>query len=239
MRRWQDFYRSDECIHKKCDMFCTIMEQAKACIPHAYVEMSANEKPWMTPVLKLLINKRYEAYRKKDYDKYNYYKNKVKKEIAKAKAVWFTKLKESKGGIWKAIRPTSRKSTTGNFKDLMLQFSSVKNIAESLNIVFSSAFTASSIDNSMENRCSSNSMNEWQVDLSVEATAKYLSSLKQGKAAGNDHLSTRLLVAARDVLTGPLTHLFAISISTLQVPVKWKSSNVVLIPKKSNPTLRL
>ena len=54
-------------------------------IPCDMVEMKKSDKPWMTPVLKNMINKRFEAYRRRDFKLYSHCKLKVKQEIETAK----------------------------------------------------------------------------------------------------------------------------------------------------------
>ena len=109
--RWEDFYRSDDSLQTKCDVFYKMVEDALSVIPIHYVELMARDKPWMTPVLKHLINCRYEAYRNRRMNEYEHYKGKVKKEIERAKSMWMKSLKNSKGKIWQAVRTTTSGSS--------------------------------------------------------------------------------------------------------------------------------
>ena len=73
-------------IDEKVDIFYNIVKVSMKCIPIKRVKISTKDKQWITPVLKLLITKRWNAFRGKNFDLYNYYKKKINFEIKKAKA---------------------------------------------------------------------------------------------------------------------------------------------------------
>jgi hypothetical protein len=233
---WHLLYRSEDPIDVKCDLFYDLLRPALDRIPFTYIEITDKDKPWMTPLLKLLINRRYDAYRQGHYDKYNHFKNKVRVEVLKAKSAWLQRLKQKPYGIWKAVKSVSTKpvSTHG----LANQFPSASGVADALNSAFSSVFTSpnSHADQSDERMFSTNG-EAWIVEITVERTSKLLRNLKSGKAAGSDNLTPRLLRACHRVLAGPLTHLFVCSISSRQVPSRWKQAIVTPIPKITNPSV--
>lgn len=231
---WQNLYRSEDSIETKCDLFYSFVSRAQSCIPHSEVIITSRDKPWITPTLKLLINHRYEAYRQRHFDKYNHYKAKIKVEITKAKSAWLQKLKDSPHGIWKAI-PTSDATKHGNIQHLFNQYASANDLASSLNSMFSSTFSEPShIDPEEIGQSSSDEI--WNIDISTEIVSDLLKKLKSGKSAGNDNLSPRLLKASCDVLANPLTHLFVSSVSTCQIPKRWKEAIVAPIPKTQKPS---
>ena len=82
---WTQFYNSSDSLDTKCDIFHEVIEQAMSKIPYDYVPMTEKDKPWITPRIKLLINKRFDAFRKKQYDVYYHYKEKVKQAIDESK----------------------------------------------------------------------------------------------------------------------------------------------------------
>ena len=69
-------------------------------IPYTFVPM--------TPVTKKLINDRWAAFRAKDWNKYNYLKLKVKKEIEHAKKLWANKSMSTTNGLWKLVSKHSK-----------------------------------------------------------------------------------------------------------------------------------
>ena len=230
---WQKLYYSDGSIDVKCDMFYNFVNQALDCIPFSYVLMTARDKPWITPILKLLINRRYEAYYLGHFEKYHHYKNKIKLEIKKSKAAWLTKLKKSPHGVWKAI-PSYRGKDT--LLDLVGQFGSTVDLANALNSVLSSVFTDSGGLDFAEIRAPFNE-EDWNIKITTEKVSEMLRNLKKGKSPGNDNLCPRLLRAAHEVLAGPLAHLFVLSTSSGRFPNIWKTAVVAPIPKKRNPSL--
>ena len=234
---WQNLYRSEDSIDTKCSIFYDFVSQAHSCIPYHQVIFTSNDKPWVTPTLKVLINRRFEAFRSGNFNKYRHFKTKVKSEILKAKAAWLQKLKASPYGIWKAVSTSSSSSKRHQcFHDLISQYSSLEQLANSLNDTFSSAFSkASSIDS--EELSDSPSDKDWNIDISTESVSNILKHLKQRKSAGNDNLNSRLLIVSHEVLAGPLSHLFSISVQTCQVPRRWKEATVVPVPKTRNPSL--
>lgn len=229
---WHLFYRNENSLEMKCQMFCDVIKDALSRIPFTFVPMSPTDKPWMTPFLKHLINCRFLAYRTGQYDKYNYYKMKVKREIDAAKTNWITKLKKSKQGVWKAAENSHSSASSGSLR-LLSAFSSPKDLANALNSTIASTFLPSS---GAENVPNFNSRS-WEINISQEVVEKLIMKLKPGKSAGIDNLTPRLLKASCDILTGPITHLFCLSIEVCKVPRQWKNALVVPLPKKKNPSL--
>jgi hypothetical protein len=233
---WQNFYRSNDSIDAKCDYFYAMVADSLKSIPFTLVKMSPRDKPWITPLLKLLINLRYDAYRQGHFGKYRHYKQKIRMEISRAKTSWTERLKREPHGIWKIMKEISTKHQP-NTQSFSQEFASETEAADALNFAFSSVFTEPRTHDSLPLPRPSENDNSWHITVSVEKTLYLLNKLKPGKSAGNDGLTTRLLKAARDVLAGPLTHLFACSISSCSLPEKWKQAVIVPIPKVSNPSV--
>ena len=233
---WHHFYNFDCTIESKCEIFYEILKGALSNIPSHMVKMNGREKPWITPKLKMMINLRYDAYRRGNFPLYHHYRNKVKKEIILSKKAWITKLKERPNAIWKVLNEAKKYSLNCKLTDV--------NSLEALNKIFAENFSTSpdwphlfqivneSSDHSMAVQRS------WDIDISVEKTKTLLQRLKTSKAAGSDDFPPLLAKAASEELAGPLTHLIALSIRTHKVPGFWKFANVTPLPKCKNPTLR-
>lgn len=230
-QRWQEIYSCSAPVDAKCSMFYSKVNEALQSIPFTYVKMSLSEKPWMTPKLKYMINCRFEAFRCKQFAKYNHLKVKIKAEIKKAKSSWVNKMKQSPSGIWKATRNFSSKIQDCS---KLLDVSSDA-IPDAISSVFSSTFSPSSaFAFSLPVDYDSKPFN---VNLSVEDTEIRLKKLKLGKSPGHDHLSPCVLKAAADILAPPLTHIYAQSISECVFPQCWKLAYVVPVPKTKSPTI--
>ena len=236
-KQWQNFYKCEETLEVKCDLFYDFIREAYKTIPCNYVEMSSKDKPWITPLLKHLINCRFEAYRLGQFDKYRHYKSKVKTEIAKAKASWMESLKKRPSGIWGAM--TTSKQANASVSSIRALGPTLELIADQLNHVFSSVFNPRTITEEARQALPDviGPTTNWNVEISCELTSKLLANLKPRKSAGSDGLSSRLLRMSHGVLSGPLTHLFALSISNRKIPTKWKMAYITPIPKTQKPTL--
>ena len=98
---WEDWLRNNVDINSKTDEFYRIIEGATSTLPVNYVEMKATDKEWMTPTLKMLINRKHEAFRLHNLPLFEHYREKVKVEIVKAKNRFLYELNSKKNGLWK------------------------------------------------------------------------------------------------------------------------------------------
>lgn len=232
---WQTLYNPRLSVDEKCDIFYEAVNESLSAIPTNYVEMSARDKPWVTPLLKHLINCRYEAYRHGQFDKYNHLKGKIKQEIEKAKSRWMENLKNSRSGIWEAVRSVSGKQKSSKLCD---GTSSPEAMANNLNEQFSSVFTPLTLTDDVVLPEIDTTLNEeWPIVIDEKLISRQLTRLKSNKSSGNDNLSTRLLKFSHDVIAAPLTHLFAESILHSTVPARWKAAKISPIPKCTKPSL--
>ena len=92
-------------IDLKCKLFYDFMNSAvNLAIPKYDVYLTDFDAPWMTPFIKHLINKRWDAFRSRNWEVYNCLKTKIKKEILKAKAKHFERKSDSTKGMWSYVR---------------------------------------------------------------------------------------------------------------------------------------
>ena len=83
---WSFMYDSMISLDCKAQMFHDTLNQVvDVTIPSSYVTMTTKDKPWITPVIKQMINKRWEAYRSRRFQVYEHLKHKVRNEITKSK----------------------------------------------------------------------------------------------------------------------------------------------------------
>ena len=66
-------------------------------IPKKVVVCKLNDKPWINPVIKTIINQHWAAYKKNNYMLYCHFKSKLRLEIAKAKIKWVNKMNIKNG----------------------------------------------------------------------------------------------------------------------------------------------
>ena len=238
---WSNFYRSNIDVDSKTDILYDRVNKALALIPTDFVEMTSNDKPWLTPKLKLLINKRFNAYRSKDWPLFNHLKTKIKKEIINAKSAWLQKSSSTSSGLWKAARAIQNKGHSNSLASLLQNFRSIPDAVEDINRSFAEYFSAapdwSSIMENIKMIADTRVSDTWNPSINVQLIYEELRGLQIKKAGGSDGLPPRLLVAGAEIFAPILTHLISLSIETRRVPRQWKIANIVPIPKKRNPSI--
>jgi len=73
--------------------------------------------------------------------------------------------------------------------------------------------------------------------ITPDVVRSKLLKLKMNKAPGVDCVSTRMLLELVDEISDPLSNLFTISLTTGDVPTRWKLANVSAIFKKGKKFL--
>ena len=234
---WKEWYRSNEDIDKKSEMFYEFIHDSMSELPCAHVEMKNTDKQWMTPTLKHIINCKHEAFRSKNFPLYDHYRLKVQTEIKKAKLRYLNRLKSDRKGIWKLTKSVSTRETS-SIQPLLTSFPSptvaVDAINESLCQCFSPAPDWLKI---MDQIPKTTGIPTWQPHITAEGTHHALSKLKENKSAGSDGLHPRILRASADIIAKPIAHLFCLSTMSGKLPNCWKIANVTPIPKSKDITL--
>uniref|UniRef100_A0A8C6NVF2 Reverse transcriptase domain-containing protein n=1 Tax=Nothobranchius furzeri TaxID=105023 RepID=A0A8C6NVF2_NOTFU len=75
------------------------------------------------------------------------------------------------------------------------------------------------------------------LSVSRSQVKRQLERLNRNKAAGPDGVSPRVLKACAEQLCGIVQHLFNLSLAQEKVPVLWKTSCLVPVPKKTRPSV--
>ena len=196
-------------------------------IPRKTVTMSSKDKTWLTPVTKILINEKWRAFRSKNWNTYNHLKEKVRKEIVKAKEKWAKKMKDTPYGLWKLTKALK--------KDPGLSHSIERLDAESLMKIITDSLME-------ENNEESNSPlptedSTWSVTFSEYEVFKLVQSLSHKKASGGDNIPNKIYSLLSPLIAGPLAAIYNRSAAQRSYPEEWKKGIVVPIPKTSPPQL--
>ena len=97
-RDFSRFYSNCD-IEEKCSIFYQYIYEALAVIPRSEVILTDSDAPWMSPLVKLLIEKRWNAFRSRNWGMFNVLKAKVRDEVTKAKKRFFEKKSKSVKGL--------------------------------------------------------------------------------------------------------------------------------------------
>ena len=199
-------------------------------IPMKVVIMTSNDKQWMTPLTKMFINDKWNAYRSRDWPKYHHLKEKVRKEITKAKALWANKMKDSTHGLWKLVKAVKGKSHSklvSSASDLNSPFSLAEKIARSLQQ------DNTSQDNSIQILDDKN----WQINFNSHEVFKILRTLPHKKAGGCDNIPNKVYSLLSEFIASPLSTIFNNSIAQRYFPDDWKKGIAIPIPKTNPPSI--
>ena len=202
-------------------------------IPQNQVNMSKRDKKWMTPITKLIINQKWDAFRSKDWSRYSFLKIKVKVEIRKAKQKWTQKLKERPYGLWQLTKELSGKKCTDEMDSLISQYSSPRRLAETIaSNIASEQRATGKLSHSRADIVST--MTE---EISLLDVEKQLLRLKPSKAPGPDNIPNSIYSTLAPFIAKPLQNIFRYSIQNNVFPAEWKKGIIVPVPKTRPPTI--
>ena len=229
---WESvFSDADDIDSKWSKLHTTIVQLLDKTIPQHSVVLTTNDKNWMTPLTKLLINQKWEAFRMRDWTKYAHLKAKVKIEVTKAKTVWCKKLRTSKNGLWKLTKHLSGKASKKSLDQRLFADKSPELIAEEIAHTFAANQTPRTESLSLDDS------NDWDLTIPIQVVEKHLFHLPASKACGSDGIPNKIYSLLSDFIAGPLQRIFQHSVSQRVFPDSWKKGLLVPIPKTNPPQL--
>ena len=206
------------------------------------------DKPWITARIKQLIKERQQAFHSGDAQLWCLYRRKVQSEIKTRKRkfyeekVWNTR-KDDVRQWWRTVnvmsgRTNSQSCFTLEPDDVAL---SEGELAESLNQYFATVAAHDTwqlhMTYPLDTSCLPSflpSARELPI-VHSHVVCKKLLQVKRNKAMGPDSISPRIIKEFAYELTEPVTKIFNKSFSTDEVPILWKCSNNIPIPKVKQP----
>ena len=213
--------------------FYQLFFKCDAIIPCSPVFLSSKDKPWITPVLKCLINKRWAAFRDKKWTLYNHYKDKVKKQILEAKRIWAKRQSATTKGLWSVVNELSAKRCQNGLATLSTQYGSSERLVRDLTDEFLKNFNYDSDVDLLPINCV-----DWDFQVSHMDVLRKLQKLNPRKAMGPDMIPTKLLKLAAPFISYPLADIYNRSIIEKKFPVAFKHAHVTPLPKVSRPTVK-
>lgn len=197
-------------------------------ISQKIVKFTRKDKIWMTPVLKKMIQDRWNAYRRRNWPVYNHLKTKVKTEIIRAKLKWSKSVIERDGNIWNVVRDLQGKRS----EPFVPSEAGLSSFLADLTKVFQSHFCD-------ETRGSPISLvdDNWNLHISAFDVFQSLKKLKLKKSVGHDNLPAVILRQSAYLICDPLANIFNSSVEARIFPDVWKCGLICPIPKKRKPTI--
>ncbi|KAI4873724.1 hypothetical protein NFI96_000464 [Prochilodus magdalenae] len=255
----EDIDRLTECITDYIN-FCV-----DSTVPTRTVKCYPNNKPWVTKDVKALLNKKKRAFRAGDREEVRTTQRELKRTIREAKDRYRRKLEwklqqNNMREVWSGMSTITgfRSSNNGGVEGSVDR-------ANELNLFFNRFDTASSDlpfpdssaawpqqptplhpappPDSLPPSCDSPLHTSSPpppvtstVNLTADQVRRQLQRLHMNKAAGPDGVPPRVLKACATQLCGVLQHVFNMSLCLQRVPVMWKTSCIVPVPKTPRPS---
>ena len=227
---WRETFDSSEDANDLwIQLTARITDIIHTAIPCKTVTLTVNDKSWMTPLTKLIINQKWLAYRQKNWPLFNHLKKKAKKEIERAKAIWAERLKRSTNGLWKLVSAVSGGRIKSDLEKLLLN-----NQPQDLADQIATNIAESSRTEPIEFVCDNDS---WKLDIAEHDVERRLRKLSSHKATGPEGIPNKVYSALSTFIAKPLKDIFERSISTRTYPNVWKRGIMIPIPKTRPPTL--
>lgn len=215
-------------------MTCFINYCVDLVLPCKQVKVFANNKPWVTKEVKAAINRKKFAFFNGDVDQIKIAQKELKRVLRQSKRRYKDKLERSMDtcipkALWDSMKtitgydmnkPSARSEM--NVNDMNQYFARFDDIDFSLeHQKLSTILAASDTENAGA-----------QIAFTVRDVQQQLKHLKSNKSAGPDGVHPHALKVCAEQLGTVLHSVFTLSCG--KIPTMWKTSCLVLIPKKAN-----
>ena len=223
----------------KCELFHTIFSDAMNVFPVYYVPSSSKDKPWITPLIKHLIHKRWDAFRRKDFQCYNRLKLLIRSKIDNAKRDW-AHMYSTPSELWNKVNVLNSRNCNDSMDQLFNSYSNLYECSNVINDIFSRYFNNSMCSSDDFHKCLFDLYNydcNWNLSITEEDVCNVLVSYDSRKAYGPDLVPTSIYKQCANVICKPLATIFNFCIQSCTFPSFWKHAHVIPLPKSSNPTV--
>ena len=234
---WDVLYNANECLDQNVDVvssyitFCTVN-----IVPSKRIRIYANNKPWMKKELRDLFHEKDICLRSDDRDMLKIIQKNIDKAIKACKQEYCKKVNDlfSKNCVkdaWLGLKKIT--GMTKAVKSIMVD--DVKQYCNDL-VKFYSRFDIYDFqDKCGEILDTIKQMYCEKVTISVDEVEQSFSKIKVHKASGPDKISGRVLKLGKTSLAYIFHLLFQRSLCESYVPVNWKLSEIIPLPKKPQP----
>ena len=225
-------FKTSNSVNDMCSHLYESIYSSMCVIPYEMVTLTSRDKPWITPLLKLLLNKRWDAFRRRDWPMFYHYKSKVKDEIVKAKKFWANRHRENVSGLWKVVKEVKGSPASDPFRHIRQQFANVGEMVDALTRQFEQNFNAAPDVDLLPITDET-----WNFKISENEVLNELLHLNTRKGCGPDNVPSKLLKIGAYHLCGPLCNIYNKSIQTQTFPDCFKIAYIQPIPKNARPTV--
>ena len=228
---WSSFQTMDADVNQQWQRLLLCLKALiDSAIPQETVILTSKDKKWITPLTKLLINKKWYAFRSKDWNMYNHLKKKVTEEIRKAKVLWTQKLKDSSPkGFWNIANHLSGRKQKNHLQNLTKD-TSPSTLAE---VIAATIMSNDELSFSYHD----DDDGTWNLTFSESEVYRCLVKLSLNKASGPEEIPNKIYNLLANFIAHPLKTIFELSIRNRTFPADWKKATVVPIPKTQPPVL--
>ena len=206
--------------------------------PVYHVPMTPKDKPWITPFIKHLIQKRWDAYRLKDFARYNVLKLLIRRKIVQAKSNWSNKF-SNPSELWKKVNYIGSRKNANVLHNSFINCCCTQNLCNDVNSVFCNNFSVChkmSLADILSD-CSDFKEVAWDLVISDDDVFQQLSLLDSKKAFGSDCIPTFVYKTCANIIAKPLANIYNYCISNCCFPSIWKEAHVVPVPKCHNANI--
>ncbi|KAI3376306.1 hypothetical protein L3Q82_016414, partial [Scortum barcoo] len=227
------------------------IRESETTVPTKRVQCFSNNKPWVTPDLRALLQEKRRAFQSGDRDELRRVQRDLKRKIKECKASYRRKMEDhlqqnNAREVWRGLQAISGQDLILGPTSTPLSLSTDQPTSSSLCLHAPSppstpppslGLSPSPPPSPPSLQCSSPppppSPNLFTP--TVDQVRTQLKKIKARKATGPDGISSRLLRDCADQLCQVVCYIFNLSLSLERVPVLWKTSCVVPVPKTSRP----
>ena len=229
----EDLDELNDCVTQYisfCENICSVDKKIK---------VFNNSKPWINKDLKSLIISKHKAHKTNEHEKLKRVKNELKTKIKASKYEFKDKVNTAfenmaSKDMWSGLK--SMAGMTNNKKDIPIQKGKEQEYCEQLNAFYARFDDQDFSTNIAEikSELCENLSNEPPFVIKEHEVMLSFKKLKQGKASGPDHLSPKVLKLCARQLSSIFCIIFNSSIRLCRIPVLWKTSKIVPVPKSSS-----
>ena len=223
---WSSLYMLDT-VELKSQFFYTKLKSITNKIPKKCIKLKSTDKPWITPIIKNLINNRWHAFKNRDFARYNHFKQKIKLEIEKSKKIWVEKEIRNNKNIWKILKDNVDIKKKEDISTFLSNFESPENCLNTINKKLASVFTQTEkiqLDFDKQNDSS-------YLKIEKADVQEALKNLNLKKATADEGFPKAIYKICSNSLAPPLTNIFNCSLKTENIPNEWKINNIIPVPK--------